>query len=438
MTYNNRPHTGPPNTPERPPWLLFLFLAAVLFLSYHDLLYAKRVLDDSSIDDNIARIGEGSLVHRIALLSLGIGAIVSLVRYQANRRLRIAGPLGWLVLGFVVWAFISPIWAADLPLTVQKLVPFGVLCIAAVAVARRLSVHEIILWTFFSTGLFLLIGIFAEVLFGTFRPFASDYRFAGSLHPNAQGVECGLLLLSAVAAANAERRWRALCWACAFLGFVFLILTRSRTAIAAAVLSLVVYLVAVGSRRLKIALVGGSFNTTCCLFLLLVIGGLLPGLNSAIQLGRNDAGDADTFTGRTMIWEDVGHYIHLRPILGYGYCGFWTPTHINAIWGEVTSSHSAYIEYLLTLGIVGLVASTRFNSLPAFGVPFVFIDFRRTPVSFFVVLCVWRIGRVSRRWHGRGIAPNVPLYGRTSSVGLCVPPQQTLWVDSGLGSRPNV
>ena len=108
MSYNNRPHTGLPNTLERPPWLLFLFLAAVFFLSYHDLLYAKRVLDDSSIDDNIARIVEGSLVHRIALLSLGIGAIVSLVRYRASRRLRIAGPLGWLLLGFVVWAFISP------------------------------------------------------------------------------------------------------------------------------------------------------------------------------------------------------------------------------------------------------------------------------------------------------------------------------------------
>jgi hypothetical protein len=84
MSYNNRPHTGLPNTLERPPWLLFLFLAAVFFLSYHDLLYAKRVLDDSSIDDNIARIVEGSLVHRIALLSLGIGAIVSLVRYRAS------------------------------------------------------------------------------------------------------------------------------------------------------------------------------------------------------------------------------------------------------------------------------------------------------------------------------------------------------------------
>ena len=434
MSYNNRPHTGLPHTLERPPWLLFLFLAAVFFLSYHDLLYANRVLDDSSTDDSIARLVEGSLVHRIALLSLGIGAIVSLVRYRANRRLRIAGPLGWLLLGFVVWAFISLIWAADLPLTLQKLVPFGILCIAAVAVVRRLSVREIILWTFFSTGLFLLIGIFAEVLFGTFRPFASGYRFAGSLHPNAQGVECGLLLLSAVAAADVERRWRALFWACAVLGFVFLILTRSRMAIAAAVLALVVYLVAVGSRRLKIAM-ACSFSTTCCLLLLLFVAGLLPGLNSAIQLGRNDAGDADTFTGRTMIWEDVGYYIHQRPILGYGYCGFWTPTHINAIWGEVTNSHSAYIEYLLTLGIVGLVAYTsslfvgiwrafRFyrlsqnssfafcGALLVFGALDGFLDVSMVEGSLLMFLCMVVLAR------------------------LAFVPQQNLWV--GSESRPNV
>jgi O-antigen ligase len=97
-----------------------------------------------------------------------------------------------------------------------------------------------------------------------------------------------------------------------------------------------------------------------CFLLFLVVAGLLPGLKNAVLLGRDDPGSIGTFTGRTDIWEDVGPYIRESPILGYGYEGFWTPARINKIsdeleWG-VGSSHSTYIDYLLTLGIVGLAA----------------------------------------------------------------------------------
>ena len=360
MSYNNYPHTGLALKVGRPPWLLFLFLTAVFFLGFHDLSDAKRGIDNYNLSqDDIVATVKGSLVPHIAQLSLGIGAIVSMIRHRTNRRLRIDGPLGWILLSFVGWAFISSIWAEDLPLTLQRLGGFGILCIAVVAIVRRLSLREIILWTFFSTACFLFIGIFAEILFGTFRPFASGYRFAGTLHPNLQGIDCGLLLLSAVAAADVERRWRALFWACASLGFAFLVLTGSRTALAAAMFALVVYLAAVRSRRSKIAMAGGLSIISC--FLLLFLGaGLLPELKSAVLLGRDDPGNAESFSGRTKIWESVGYYIRQRPILGYGYEGFWTPTRISVISEDVSeeapNGHSTYIDYLLTLGAVGLVA----------------------------------------------------------------------------------
>ncbi len=366
MSYSDHPHTGLALRVGPPPWLLFLFLTAVFFLHDHDLSIAKIGIDNYGLsqDDIFAAAAkgtEGLPVGRIALLSLGIGAIVSLVRHRANGRLRIDGPWGWLLLSFVVWAFVSPIWAEDLPLTLKSLTGFGILCIAAAAVVRRLSLREIILWTFFTVLHFLFIGVSAEVLFGTFRPFASGYRFSGSLHPNSQGTECGLLLLSAVAAADLDKRWRALFWACAFLGFVFLILSGSRTALAAALLALVVYSAAACSRATKIAL-AYSLSIIVCFLLLFLEAGLLPGLKGTILLGRDDPDSVGTFTGRTMIWEDAGYYIRQRPILGYGYGGFWTPTHINVIsdeekWG-VPDGHSAYIDYLLTLGTVGLVAYT--------------------------------------------------------------------------------
>src|ERR1019366_9554403 len=288
MSYIGHPHAGLALKAARPPYVLFLLLAASFFFSYHDITNAKRGIDNYNLsqDDLVATVN-GSPVHHIALLSLGAGTIFILLRHRAKGRVRIDGPLGWFLLSFVVWAFVSPIWAEDLTVTLQRLAGFGVLCIAAVAVVRRFSLPEIILWTFFSTALFLLIGIVLEVIFGTFRPFTSGYRFAGSLHPNLQGIDCGLLLLSAVAAADVERRWRAMFLACAFLGFVFLILSGSRTALAAAVLALVILF--------------------CSIF---IFGGALSfsGLKSAVLLGRDDPATVDSFTGRTMIWEDVGSY----------------------------------------------------------------------------------------------------------------------------------
>ena len=54
-----------------------------------------------------------------------------------------------------------------------------------------------------------------------------------------------------------------------------------------------------------------------------------------------------------------GPYVEQRPILGYGYGGFWTPSHISEIsegekWG-IPNSHSAYLDNLLMLGVVGLI-----------------------------------------------------------------------------------
>jgi exopolysaccharide production protein ExoQ len=241
-------------------------------------------------------------------------------------------------------------------LTVQRLGGFAIICVAAAAVARRLSLREIILWTFLSTAIFLFLGIVVEVVFGTFQPFASGYRFAGSLGPNDQGVECGILLLSAVAAADAEGRWRPLFWGCAILGLVFLVLSGSRTALAASLLALVVYEAAVRSRRSKMVF-GFSSCMLFCFLLALVGFGVLPNLKSAVLLGRDDPDSVDSFSGRTMIWQDLEPYIRERPILGAGYGGFWTPGHIEKISDEenhgVPNGHSTYVDYLLTLGVVG-------------------------------------------------------------------------------------
>ncbi len=75
--------------------------------------------------------------------------------------------------------------------------------------------------------------------------------------------------------------------------------------------------------------------------------------------GRDEGGGVESFAGRTSVWADLIPYIKDRPIQGYGYGGFWTPAIRNVIaykegW-EVPDGHSTYVDYLLTLGVVGII-----------------------------------------------------------------------------------
>jgi exopolysaccharide production protein ExoQ len=360
MSCNVHSRMGPALHIARPPWLIFLFLVAVFFLVDHDLSNSKKGIGNFNLseDEITTGVAEGSLIRRISLLSLGLFAIVSLIRHRSDGRLQIHGPLGWILLSFAAWALVSPIWAEDIPLTLTRVAVFGILCIAAVAVACRFSPREIILWTLFTAGLYLLIGVSAEVASGTFLPFTSGYRFAGTLPPNSQGTNCALLILSGVAAADIEKNKRRIFQACALVGFVFLILTASRTAFGATVFAIAVYFAASWSRSAKIAM-AYVLSILFCLFLLVLVNASLPGLKSAVMLERDDSG-VDSFNGRTGIWDDVSSYVRQRPILGYGYGGFWTPAHISEVSGEekwaVPDSHSAYLDYFLSLGAVGLFA----------------------------------------------------------------------------------
>jgi len=341
------------------PWLTLLFLVVVFFCVNHDVFYSKLVVDSFNASEEaiITGVNEGSLARRIALLALGLFAVISLYRHPGSTRHRINGPLGWIVLSFAAWALMSVVWAEDLALTFRRLVVFAILCTAAEAVARRLSPRHVIFCAFFGTSFFLSIGVLAEVLLGTFKPLESGYRFAGTLHPNLQGVNCAFLLLSGVAAADVEKRWRKLFCTCAFVGTIFLFLTASRTALAAACLAVVAYFAAVSSRVTKIAV-------TCAL----IIGCgllLLPGaaffqeFKTAMMLGKN-VSDITSFNGRRGIWEDCAYYIAKRPITGYGFGGFWNEAHIAEIstdnnWG-VGGAHSAYLDCLLQLGAIGIIA----------------------------------------------------------------------------------
>ena len=77
-------------------------------------------------------------------------------------------------------------------------------------------------------------------------------------------------------------------------------------------------------------------------------------------------GRTSNLTGRTEIWRWVFSYILERPILGYGFSGFWggaSPESLaldRRLGTPIMYSHNGYIDIFLTLGAAGLLLSLAF------------------------------------------------------------------------------
>jgi O-antigen ligase len=339
-------------------WAVFIALSVGLFLACHWPLERPAGVDNynASQDVIVGEVASGSAVRQVALCLLGAAGALSLAVFSNRRRFHIDGLMGWAMIAFLAWASCSIFWAEDPSLSFKRLISFAIYCVTAAAVVRFLSLRQIVESIFFITALFLLIAIAIEIQSGAFHPFVSGYRFSGTQHPNGEGTECGLLVLSGWAAAKDNRQRRSLYRAGALVGAVFLILTVSRTSTVATLISSAILLMPAASLRGKRRIVAGICILAASAALVLASVGYRS-LEQKLFPGRDDTAGAESFAGRTNIWKDVTPYFLEHPITGYGYSGFWTPTHIGVIsdkeeWG-VPDSHSAYVDYLLSLGVVG-------------------------------------------------------------------------------------
>jgi O-antigen ligase len=117
-------------------------------------------------------------------------------------------------------------------------------------------------------------------------------------------------------------------------------------------------------RRLRLR---ALFAVALTALLLLAAGITVPLLDS--ERITSSLGRSSDLTGRTEIWRWVISYISERPLLGYGYAGFWfgaSPDSLaidRAMGGRIMYSHNGYLEILLTLGGVGFVLALVFLAI---------------------------------------------------------------------------
>src|SRR5690606_23459802 len=131
----------------------------------------------------------------------------------------------------------------DPVLSGKRLLVLVMMLVGAAGLARQFTLDALMRVVAICTALHLALGVGTELWLGTFAPLRTGYRFAGTLHPNQQGINCALLALSAVylGRVGRTRAGRLTASAALTLAMGFLLLTRSRTSLAAAGIALLLF-----------------------------------------------------------------------------------------------------------------------------------------------------------------------------------------------------
>ena len=336
-------------------WGTYLFLIIMFFfIDSHSISISGR--SNSDIDKDVSRAEDGSIDRRIGLLCL-LGFSVYAIAKNKNKHIKIKG-MGWLIIIFLSWALYSLAWSDNFSITLRRIIVLLILFFISFAMTRHFSIQNFITWIFWATIGYAFLSLFSEIALLKFNPFSHEYRFAGTLHPNHQGINCGLLLISGVYLIGKGQKFKKLIIAILIIAAILLFLTKSRTAFISTLMALGLFGVVRLSFKYKLAAILIAIILTCTL-LLLVGDALFPAFQNAMMMGREqETKNVYSLTGRVPLWKICFKYISKRPIQGYGYGAFWTEKTIREISASekwtIGESHCAYIELALGLGLIGL------------------------------------------------------------------------------------
>lgn len=339
--------------------LACLVVGAVFFQVQHstDFIY-YQAKDTAFIEAQVNSVLAGNSSRQIAFLALAIFGSIALF-VAKDQRVVPVNLLGVLIAAYLLWLTLSFFWSSSPFLSAKRIFIVYLMSVGALGLSRVLSIRDVWYLVLVISGSYLLIGIAVEVAYGMFTPWSSDHRFGGTLHPNAQGLNLSLLILAGVCLRiRAPASTRLLWMGFFFAAVLFLLMTKSRTALISLLIALTYYSLLITLARrgwLTFALLTSLMLAASCL--VIWVESASPFINDLISTGRPES-DSSTFTGRTELWKIILPDVWKKPLLGYGYSGYWLGN-VDVISDDmafgVFNSHSAYIETALSLGLVGLV-----------------------------------------------------------------------------------
>ncbi|HZS60646.1 MAG TPA: O-antigen ligase family protein [Gemmatimonadaceae bacterium] len=359
----------------RRPWVAFLILFGLFAIAgpYDWNNRVNKEAEETNLKATLsnanAGIEEGKTGRRLAVIGFAVLALGITLRRRWNERRGFPVDSGGItfgvdrsvalpILAFVLFAASSVLWAEDPALVVRRVAVFLFLGYAAWAIARSWTLPDILTFTVVSCLVVLFTSLGLEVIRGQFHPFDGEYRLMGLTHPNNHAQECAAVIFCSIAAMRLMPQKKRFYMLTTILAFGFILLTRSRTSFLAVIVALGFGALYIMPKRR----VFGVGLVLAALVLVVSVYGpdLVDSAKHALLMGRQEsAADVGTLTGRTELWAELLTYVGVRPVLGYGFEGFWGPIHTAnvslALGWVVPHAHNGYIEMLLDLGSVGLM-----------------------------------------------------------------------------------
>lgn len=331
-------------------------VVAIVFFSEHDPGMSKLENFVAPIEDQESWAAGGNKTRQIGFLSCAAIGSISLL-FGTTGRFRLNLPVA-LIAVYILWAGASAQWSIDSGTTLRRFAVVLCCVIGCFGYSRFLRVQDVVLAAMLVSLAYLILGIGVELLYGTFRPYLGDYRFAGTLHPNMQAANVAMGSIAAWVMAKIRPRWKVLFYGIFCFLFLFLIMTKCRSATGAVPVALgVAWLASQSSRNIVIgALV--SFWLFAMFGLFCMASGFDPiaEYQEVLLMGRGEE-TGSSLTGRLPLWQELSNYMSHRFLQGHGYRAFWTPRHIYEIAASqewvISEAHSTYIDVTLQLGIVG-------------------------------------------------------------------------------------
>lgn len=287
----------------------------------------------------------------------GAGALC----WLAGRRSQLRIHLPLLLIGgaYIGWCLATLLWSIEPSLTIRKGGILALLIMTGFGLAAKVDLDDL-LWIFvLALAMLVGLGIFAELVNGTFKPWKDEYRFSGTIGANDQGLQCALLALAAMLTrwpGARNRLW--LRYTLVGVGLAGLWLSKSRTTLAAFVVAAALAMVLRARGTTRWLVLGGCLLATAVgaaaySFVSVSVVGETAGIAA---MGREE--DVNTLTGRLPLWAESWKAALHRPLVGHGFGAYWNSKNVlrysDMFEWQIPHAHNAYIDHVLAVGFVGL------------------------------------------------------------------------------------
>lgn len=296
-------------------------------------------------------------------------AVIAVAAWRARASALLRQPVLLALLG---WAWLSVAWSVEPATSARRVLLFIGAAGVGWYIGDRFSFRDHMRLLAAVGGIAVLTTVVGLIFWnhaatttnGNPRQWSGIY-----VNRNALGLVLAMSLVATMLLIRTtERRWPLRIYA--FVLFVFLGTTQSRTALLALVVSLVVAWITHEIRRRR----GDSLRVGPAAY---VVFATLATLGLVIHWYWYDTlrflGRDPDLTGRTLIWQLVGWFSDLRPWAGWGFEAIWANQRAigqaQGAHGSVRegvpggwpfSAHSGYYELMLGIGRIGLLLAIVF------------------------------------------------------------------------------